>query len=88
MELFSHHFHKKIYVPIKFPRNFLENSSFLERNTNFFLVPREEFKTEENPKYSRHPRYFADYYVNDAILTILRFSEKSMNGSFQTSYDC
>ena len=32
---------------------FLENSSFLPRKVVFFLVPREEFKTEENPKYSR-----------------------------------
>ena len=31
---------------------FLENSSFLVRKFIFFLVPREEFKTEENPKYN------------------------------------
>ena len=33
-------------------KRFLENSSFLVRNADFFLVPREESKTEENPKYS------------------------------------
>ena len=36
---------------------FLENSSFLVRKFIFFLVPREESKTEERPKHSKDPLY-------------------------------
>ena len=33
-------------------KKFLQNPSFLRRKVVFFLLNREEFKTEENPKYS------------------------------------
>ena len=77
MELFSYHFHKKIYL-----KNFLENSSFLERNANFFLIPREEFKTEENPKYSKHlykiiSLYLPLYYT---IFLLLKFCVLAVGG--------